>query len=391
MRKLSDTHNMIIIGGGVGGLATALGLARKGKKVILVEQAPEFGEVGAGIQLAPNATKILDELGVLDDLLELAVLPKRLVLRDVFTAEELAVLDLGEKFVERYKYPYIVVHRADLHTVLLNACKQYPEQIELRTNVNVKKVTEGNPITIEAESGEILKADYLIGADGIRSNTRKVIKEDDPVNSGYVAYRGTLPTEELGDYVNYDDVIMWIGPNLHLVQYPVRSGKLFNQVVVFKSYDYQTNSDDWGTPEEMDRRFKNSHPLVQTAISYIERQFRWPMFDRDTLDQWVKNNIALVGDAAHPMLQYLAQGGCQALEDAIVLQDEIAKQDDIAQAFVNYESRRLKRGNMVQANARKWGEFLHLEDEIPLKMREVIFNKHHAQNYEVTDFLYKTD
>src|SRR5699024_2506414 len=333
---MKELREITVVGGGIGGLATALGISQLGKEVTVLEKAPQFGEVGAGIQLAPNATKILNDLGVLEEVLEYAVQPKRLVLRDVYTAKELASLDLNEQFRKRYQYPYVVVHRSDLHHILLDACKNQQNKIELRNNVDVTNIIPGKPITIETEAGQSFQTQHLVGADGLWSNTRKIFTEDEPVCSKYVAYRGTLPTEEISDHVNLDDVIMWIGPNLHLVQYPVRSGKLFNQVVVFKSYNYDPNSDNWGTPEEMDRRFKNSHPLVQTALSFIERQFRWPMYDREPLNKWVKDNIALIGDAAHPMLQYLAQGGCQALEDVATIKSELSNGADIEEAFSNY-------------------------------------------------------
>ncbi|WP_339164519.1 FAD-dependent monooxygenase [Siminovitchia sp. FSL W7-1587] len=185
-----------------------------------------------------------------------------------------------------------------------------------------------------------------------------------------------------------EDVVMWIGPNLHLVQYPVRRGELFNQVVVFKSYNYKPNSGDWGTPEEMDRRFAGGHPLVEKAISFIDRQIRWPMYDRLPLENWTKGNITLLGDAAHPMLQYLAQGGCQALEDALVLADSLLRQGDYSSAFQIYQKERISRTASVQANARLWERFLHAEDPLILIMRDKLFQSHTSRNYQATDFLY---
>ncbi len=386
MEHVSD---VIVVGGGIGGLAAALGIVEAGKTVAILEQAPEFGEVGAGIQLAPNAMAVLDRFGLMEDISKLAVFPKRLVLKDVYTGEELASLDLGETFKERYGYPYFVVHRSDLHYVLLEACKK-SDKITLLNDQVIQTADENeNGISVTNQNGKTLSAQAVIGADGLWSNMRKLFSNDEPICSEYVAYRGTIPIDEVADHAHENDVIMWIGPYLHLVQYPVRRGELFNQVVVFKSYNYKEGSDDWGTPEEMDRRFAGGHPLVQNALSFIDRQFRWPMFDRLPLDRWTKGKITLLGDAAHPMLQYLAQGGCQALEDAAILANELKEhKDDYETAFKKYEGKRRPRTAQVQKNARLWGQFLHLEDELSLKMREAIFRCHTPHNYEVTDFLY---
>ncbi|MBD8003732.1 FAD-dependent monooxygenase [Bacillus norwichensis] len=385
---MNNVSDVIIVGGGIGGLAAALGVVESGKSVSVLEQAPEFGEVGAGIQLAPNALAALDRFGVLDDIFEVAVFPKRLVLKDLYTAEELATLDLGEEFKERYGYPYIVVHRSDLHSVLLKACQKNPDQIKLYNDQIIQTAEESeNGVIVTNQNGETFTAKGAVGADGLKSNIRKLFSNDELVCSEYVAYRGTIPIEEVSD-ANMDDVIMWIGPNLHLVQYPVRRGELYNQVVVFKSYNYKPDSDDWGTPEEMDQRFKGGHQLVEKALSFIERQIRWPMYDRLPLDNWTKGSITLLGDAAHPMLQYLAQGGCQALEDATVLADNLKQYDNYTTAFKKYEEERIPRTAKVQTNARLWGRFLHAEDPLTLIMRDKLFKAHTPHSYEISDFFY---
>ncbi|WP_227937426.1 FAD-dependent monooxygenase [Alkalihalobacillus deserti] len=386
---MKKTDSMIIVGGGIGGLAAALAAAEAGQKTTVLEQAPEFGEVGAGIQMAPNAMAVLDRLGVGEEIAKIAVFPKRLVLKDVYTAEELTTLDLGDEFKERYGFPYIVLHRTDLHRVLLEACEKNP-LVELVTDQHIETVEEtAEGVVVTNARGEKMVGKALIGADGLKSKTRALFVDDEPICSEYVAYRGTIPINEISDDANMDDVIMWIGPNLHVVQYPVRRGELYNQVVVFKSLNYKEDSDDWGTPEEMDKVFENAHPKVEKALSFIQRQIRWPMYDRLPIDNWTKGNITLLGDAAHPMLQYLAQGGVQALEDASYLADMLNEHgENYENAFKAFQEERLPRTAKVQKTARVWGEIIHAEDPTSILLRDTIFKQRDAKDFSYTDWLY---
>lgn len=383
-----EKHNLMIVGGGIGGLATALAAAEAGIPATVFEQAPQFGEVGAGLQLAPNALAVLDRFGVLEEIKKVAVFPKRLVLKDIYSGEELVTLDLGDKFKERYGYPYIVLHRSDLHSILLEAVKK-KGTVNLVTNQTIQTAEQTEMgVAIANQNGEKFVGDAVIGADGIKSNIRKLLSIDDTVPSEYVAYRGTIPISEVA-HANFDDVIMWIGPNLHLVLYPVRRAELYNIVVVFKSYNYKPNSDDWGTPEELERRFAGAHEDAENILTFIERQFRWPMYDRNPIDNWTIGNITLLGDAAHPMLQYLAQGAVQALEDASYLADMLKKhRNNYAKAFHDYQEKRIPRTARVQTNARKWGDILHAEDPTTILLRKTIFDSRTPYDYEITDWLY---
>jgi 3-hydroxybenzoate 6-monooxygenase len=382
----------IIIGGGIGGLATALGVAESNQYVKVLEQAPEFGEVGAGIQLAANATNVLQRLGVMDKISEIAVFPKRLVLMDAFSGKELSALDLGEVYEKRYGAPYIVLHRSDLHKVLLEACEQNP-YIELVTNQTIVSTEQnGEGVTVTAENGNQHTGKAVIGADGIWSNTRKKFSDDQAICSQYVAYRGALPMEEMTLQGSLDDVYMWIGPNLHLVQYPVRKKELYNQVVVFKSTKYTKeleHTDQWGTPEEMDQVFAGACEPVQNAISFISRQRRWPMYDREPLDNWTDGKVTLTGDAAHPMLQYLAQGACQAFEDASYMADMIHKHgENIEQAFLEFQEERIPRTAKVQNNARIWGEIIHNTTPAGILLRDTILLNRNSQDFTFVDPLH---
>jgi len=202
----------IVIGGGIGGLATALGIAETKQKVKVLEQAHEFGEVGAGIQLAANATNVLQRLGVMDKINEIAVFPKRLVLMDAFSGEELSALDLGDVYKERYGAPYIVLHRSDLHRVLVEACEENP-YIELFTNQSIVKTVESEgSVTVTAANGDQHTGKAVIGADGIWSKVRKLFADDEAVCSQYVAYRGAIPIDDITSHGNLDDVYVdWTG------------------------------------------------------------------------------------------------------------------------------------------------------------------------------------
>lgn len=384
------TENTILIaGGGIGGLAAALAAAEAGHQVSVFEQAPQFGEVGAGIQMAPNAMAVLTRLGVAERVKEFSVFPKRLVLKDAFSGEELSALDLGDEFKERYGFPYIVLHRSDLHRALLEACEANPN-ISLYTDTRIESAeeVEDGAIFIN-QHGEKIKGKAVIGADGIKSNVRKLFAQDEMICSEYVAYRGTIPIEEVSEDAEMDDVIMWIGPNLHVVQYPVRRGELYNQVVVFKSPNYTPDTLEWGTPEEMDQVFAGCCDKVEKALSFINKDFRWPMYDRLPINNWTKGKITLLGDAAHPMLQYLAQGGVQALEDADKLADALkANGEDFEAAFKEYQEERIPRSARVQTSARTWGEIIHAVDPISILLRNDIMKNREANDFSYTDWIY---
>ena len=214
-------------------------------------------------------------------------------------------------------------------------------------------------------------------------------QHDEPVNSTYVAYRGTLPIEVVSDDADMDDVIMWIGPNCHVVQYPVRRGELYNQVVVFKSPTWTPESTIWGTPEEMYQVFNGCTEKVAKALSFINKDFKSPMYDRNPIGNWSEGNITLLGDAAHPMLQYLAQGGIAALEDSAKLADVLKEYgDNYEAAFKVYQEERIPRSARVQTTARFWGEIIHAVNPVSISLRNNIFSKRTANDFFYTDWLH---
>ncbi|WP_217179376.1 FAD-dependent monooxygenase [Streptomyces sp. AC495_CC817] len=380
-------HDTLVVGGGIGGLAAALALARAGRRTLLTEQAPQFAEIGAGLQLGPNAMRAFDRLGVLGPVLETAVLPARAAIRDAVTGDELTVLDLGHPFRARYGYPYVVAHRHDVLSVLLDACRAEPG-IELRTGRTAASVRERDEhADVTFSDGEVLTTQLLVGADGLRSQVRRLIDTSPPRFSGHVAYRGAIDRSELGRDLAPDDVTLWIGPGIHLMQYPVRRGELYNQVAV---YERPAGArEPRGDAEEFRTAFAIAHPSVREYVALLDPHRDWPVYDRDPLATWTTAHTALLGDAAHAMLQYLGQGACQALEDAVALGDALSdhrhSQD---RALKQYEERRIARASRCQTVARPWGNLWHTQDPTLLALRNRVFRLRRPDDYSDLDWLY---
>lgn len=380
---------LLVVGGGIGGLATALASARAGRPAHLIEQAPAFVEIGAGLQIGPNATRMMDRLGILDEVEKVAVHPQQAVIRDAVTGDRLTALTLGEPFREHYGYPYLVMHRSDLLQILLTACQADP----LVTLENNRKVTEVRPgpdlITVTCVDGTQYRAQVLIGADGLRSRIRRLFSDDEPVCSGYVAYRGTMPIEDVVTNVKDNDVVLWVGPGLHLMQYPVRRGELYNQVAVFHSPTFASGDTEWGTPEELDTAFAGTVDPARVSATAVSRARHWPLYDREPLDRFVQGRVALIGDAAHPMLQVLGQGACQALEDALCLADKITEYpSDPEKALAAYEDARLPKTTQCQRTARPWAEIWHLQDPLAIALRNRVLRARADDDYSEVDWLY---
>ncbi|MEU1932478.1 FAD-dependent monooxygenase [Streptomyces sp. NPDC019826] len=377
-----------VVGGGIGGLAAALSTARAGHHVTLVERAAQFGEIGAGLQLAPNASQALEELGVLKAVQRTAVAPPRLVMMDALSGDQVTSLDLrSPAYIERFSHPYLVTHRTDLHAALLTACQEHPA-ITLRTGHTVTHAEQDkSAVHLHfAETAAELTADAVVAADGLHSRLRQALVGDgEPVCSRYVAFRGALPahkmTGRMSQHAASDAVMVWAGPRMHLVQYPVRRGELYNQVAVFQSDHYTPDSDAWGTESELEERFEGTCQAVCDALPLIARDRRWPLFDRLPIDNWVHGRIALLGDAAHPMLQYLAQGACQALEDAVALGGALGRFADPADAFAAYADQRRERAALIQTNARRFGEICHLEG-MGATLRNQLFASRRPEDFD---------
>lgn len=382
---------ILVLGGGIGGVATALSLASRGQRVHVLEKAPDLTEIGAGLQLAPNAMRVLDWLGVLERIKGVAVFPQTLTLLDIVTATRLKTVNLGPDFTARYEYPYIVMHRSDLLAILVEACRD-SGLVTFETNKEAVAIEDLRECAqLSCRDGSVYRTKALIAADGLWSLARRTLFSDDQVQTPkYVAYRGTIPTPEITTYARPDDLLIWVGPEMHLVQYPVRGGKLYNQVAVFKSDRFRADSDDWGTPEELDRHFSKACPYVVEAVKEVGRGRRWPLFDRGPIIQWARNRVVLLGDAAHPMLQFLAQGACQALEDAFCIADCMDRHaPDIARAFVAFQNTRYLRATRVQMTARFFEHFWHPKG-VAADLRNAYLANHAPNDYAEFDWLFGT-
>lgn len=379
--------DVLVVGGGIGGLSSAFALVRQGLRVRVLERAKEFGEVGAGLQIAPNCTRILAEYGLLEEAKSLGVLPENMVMRDALDSRELTRLDLRD-LERRYGFPYMVIHRSDLHGIFLRACER--AGVELLTDRAV--VGYGNTADgarVRLEDGRAESAPLVVAADGLHSAARRLLIGDDVVSSNYVAYRAAVPIEQARENVIAEkDVTVYIGPRCHFVQYALRGGDMFNQVAVFESPKALAGQADWGTPDELDAAFEATCDTVRKGIPLMWRDRWWQMLDRDPVDTWVHGRIALFGDAAHPPLQYMAQGAVMAIEDGWVLAQHYARTaPDWDAALAAYEEVRVEHCHRVQSTARAWGELWHLDGE-PRRRRNAIMRARDTYDYSFTDWVY---
>jgi salicylate hydroxylase len=382
----SNDVDVVVVGGGIGGLSNALALSRKGLRVRVLERAQEFGEVGAGLQIAPNCTRILDRWGLLAEITSLGVLPENIVMKDAVDGSVLTRLDLRD-VERRYGFPYMVIHRSDLHGTLLRACRE--AGVDLVTDVAVTGYEQapGGAVAVHDGGGEC--GAVVIAADGLHSVARRILSDDEPVNSAYVAYRGAVPFDRVaGLDVHAKDVVVYVGPRCHFVQYPLRQGEMFNQVAVFESRRALAGEADWGTPDELDAAFEGTCGQVRAGLPLMWRDRWWRMFDREPIMNWVSGRIVLTGDAAHPPLQYLAQGAVMAIEDAWVLSEHVGSGGgDWDAALAAYNAVRTEHCRRVLTTARAWGELWHHDGDKRL-WRNGVLRGRDVHDYTYVDWLF---
>lgn len=380
--------HVVIVGGGIGGFTAALACARRGLSVQVLERAPEIKEIGAGLQLGPNAGRVLGELGVLDAVLRTAVLPERFVILDVTTGRELFSAELGRPLAGRYGAPYTVLHRGDLLTALVEASLDTGRVVATAGQEVVALEQDPGGVTVTCTDGASYRGDVVIGADGLRSAVRRIVLDDrPPLRSPYVIYRGPGPRPEGIE----DAVTLYTGDGMHLMQYPIHGGELLNRVVSFRSVRGEPGSAGWGTPAELFERFADVCDPVREALGCLDLQTRWEQFDREPQAGWAQGRVALLGDAAHPMRQYLAQGAGQAMEDAVALGDALeADPGDVPGALRKYEEMRFERAAAVQRNTRFFGEFVHMGGAGAI-VRDHLLGRLARNDYDPVHWLYGTD
>lgn len=366
MRKLK----VGIIGGGIGGVALAASLKSRGLESHIFERAPAFGEVGAGIQMTPNAVKIIRALGIFDALQKASFLPQNIVGRNWKTAREMWRTPLAADCPRIYGAPFFHVHRADLHRILLG-------RIDLNAATLGVECTgtrqDGKAAVATFADGKEFEADVIVGADGIHSPVRKSLFGDEPPRyTGNMCWRAVVPFDKPPfDYVTPDSSF-WLGPNGHVVTYYVSGGAAVNIVAVLESRDWVQES--WNvrsSREELLAGYKGWHESLQKLFSQADDVFKWGLFDRDPMPGWTKGGITLLGDAAHPMLPFLSQGAAMAIEDGFVLAGALADTPDVAQALRRYEELRRPRTTRVQLESRERGRTYHLSSRFAQIKRDL--------------------
>ena len=356
----ADRH-IAIAGGGVAGLTAALAIAGPETQVTVFEQADSLQEVGAGLQVSPNAWRVFEALSVAEAIEPLSVAPDVIRMRRGRDARLIARVPLGNNATARWGAPYRVVHRADLQACLLAAIgKQSAIRLELSAQVGGYRV-DGDEVRIRFENGSSDGFDGLIGADGLWSAVRRQVSgEADPVYSGKVAWRATIPADAVPAGIDPGETGLWLGRDAHLVHYAVRDGEEINVVAIFAD---SWNEPGWsaaGRREDVIARFADWHRLARAVVEAPDSWVKWALADREPLSRWGVGPVTLAGDAAHPMLPFLAQGAAMGIEDGYVLGLALDGADDIESAFRRYENRRMGRTARVQRGARANGDIYHL-------------------------------
>jgi salicylate hydroxylase len=352
----------LVIGAGIGGMAAALALRRAGLDVSLFEQTVAQREVGAGIQISPNASRLLGRYGLGDAMAHVAVRPSAIVFRRWQDGRVLGREELGDTIESQYGAPYYHFHRADLINLLAEAFGR--GNIELgRRLVDIEQDESG--VTAHFQDGESARGDLLIGADGIHSRTReRLFGEEKPRFSGQIAYRGLAPAERVAHLGLPLDVTNWVGPGGHFIHYYVSAGRFLNFVAVSEEASWTREQwSDRGSISDALRKYQGWHPQLATVLTAVDETFKWALFDRNPLPEWTRGRVALLGDACHPMLPFMAQGAAQAIEDGATLAACLKNNAfDVPAAFQAYVALRRPRTTMLQAGSQANSTSFHLHD-----------------------------
>ena len=385
----SAESRVLVAGGGIGGIAAALALVRQGFAVRVLEQAPELGEIGAGIQLGPNGFAAFDALGIGEIARAKAVYTDEMVMHDALDETLVGRIPTGEAFRKRFGNPYAVIHRADVHGSLLEGAKA-SDRIEVATSTQVQRIEQDDTgVTVFDARGNRHRGVALIGADGVKSAVRRQYVGDEARVSGHVVYRAVVDRADFPKNLQWNAASIWVGPNCHLVHYPLRGGEQYNVVVTFHSREQEEWSVREGSREEVQSYFEGICPRARQLIDLPKDWKRWATADREPIGQWNFGRATLLGDAAHPTLQYLAQGACMAMEDAVTLGEALRVHDnDFAKAFEHYQRSRVARTARIVLSAREMGRIFHAKGVERLVRNELWKGRSDARFYDAMEWLY---
>ena len=384
-------QSVIVAGGGIGGLSTSIALARSGYAVRTIERADEIKAIGYGIQLGPNAFHAFSRLGIEDRVLAKCSFPEEGLLLDAESAETFLSLPMGAAMKERYGKAYAVIHRGDLHEILTAACAE--NGVELVPGCPLTGFEDtGENVRLQTGKGE-MAADALVAADGIWSETRATLTgAAPPERLGYVAFRAVTPTNEVAPELTRNAVMLWCGPGYHMIHYPLRGGELFNLVAAF---DYRLTSEggeELPLEERLFKRFEGACDHVRSLLTLVELHQHWEISSFNPISTWSKGRVILIGDSAHAMLQAMAQGACQSIEDALVLADRMsAFGGDIVSAFQAFNASRLMRVTRIQYMSRFMWELIHVRGAYSDLRQHLLANYRGKNTLEALAWLYETD
>ena len=389
----SDARPVLVAGGGIGGLAAALALVREGYRVKVIEQSAQISEIGAGIQLSPNAFAACDALGVGAHLRAKAVYTEEMVMFDAMDASLVAGISLGEGFRQRFGNPYAVIHRADIHGALLEGVTAATQDIEFLTSTRIVRVEQDNQgvVLLDAKGGRH-EGQAVIACDGVRSAIRQQYVGDSIRVSGHVVFRAVIDTQDFPQALRRTAPCIWVGPNCHLVHYPLKEGDKYNLAVTFQS----DKEEAWGVMDgdaaEVLRYFEGTCEQLQKILRIPKSWKRWSTADRDPIETWTFGRATLLGDAAHPMVQYLAQGACTACEDAVTLGRALRHEGcNWTAALALYQRSRVARTARVVLSAREMGRIYHAKGVERLVRNDMWKGRPQERFYDALEWLYGWD
>ena len=389
MQTAAQPLPVLVTGGGIGGLAAALALVRQGFTVQVFEQAAEIGEIGAGIQLGPNAFHAFDALGVGDKARGRAVYTDYMVMHDAIDEYQVGKIPTGAAFRQRFGNPYAVIHRVDVHLSLLEGAQE-TGRVSFQTSTRIVRVEQdASSVTVYDQNGKAYRGQALIGADGVKSAVREQFGGDPARVTGHVVYRAVVDKQDFPEDLQWNAASIWVGPNCHLVHYPLRGGEQYNVVVTFHSREQEEWGVRDGSKEEVESYFQGICPKARQLIELPKNWKRWATADREPIGTWSFGRVTLLGDAAHPTTQYMAQGACMAMEDAVTLGEALRMHDnDWTKALDLYQRSRVARTARIVLSSREMGRIYHAKGVERVVRNDLWRGRSPERFYDAMEWLY---